>query len=150
MLFRTIVCALGLLAILALFFCSYLLPREVFASEVIVKRESGVLTKNGMSLVRISSNVDLVKLKDDSSNYNCWVYSGGDEPDHEGCSLYRASFLDGENITLDVQNGQESPKKFYFVIQYKNKKIDNGGKVGLELWFVPRLISNPISVYIDG
>lgn len=150
MLFRTIVCALGLLAIFALFFYSYLLPPEVFASEVIVKRESGVLTKNGMSLLRISSNVDLVKLKDDSSNYNCWVYSSGDEPDHEGCSLYRASFFDGENIAWDVSDGQISPEKFYFVIQYKSKKLDNNGKVGLELWFVPRIISNPISVYVDG
>lgn len=150
MLFRTIVCSLGLLAILSLFFCSYLLPQAVFASEVIVKRESGALTKNGMSLVRISSNVDLVKLKEDSSNYNCWVYSSGDEPDQEGCSLYRASFFDGKNITWDVPNGQVSPKNFYFVIQYKNKKMNNRRKVGLELWFVPRLISNPISVYIDG
>lgn len=141
------VCIMGSIVILV---CSVIYFQVMFPVDVVVKREAGALLRNGLSLVKVSSNVDLVKLKEDSSNYNCWVYSSGDEPDHEGCSLYRASFFDGENMAWDVSNGQISPEKLYFVIQYKSKKLDNNGKVGLELWFVPRLISNPISVYIDG
>lgn len=126
----------------ALFYCKFLSKKEV-----VVVSENEASIGSGYSIVRISSNIDLVELKKNSADFYCSVYSKDGAADPEECVLLSENEFTEKNIRWKTPIKPPVPNVFYAIVRYKKA---SGTKVGLELGFVPHVISTPVSISIDG
>lgn len=119
----------------------------IYKKEVIVVSDNEASIGSGYSIVRISSNIDLVELKKNSADFYCSVYSTAGAADTEGCVLFSENEFAEKNIRWKTPMPPAVPNIFYAIVRYKK---ESGTKVGIELGFVPHVISNPIYIKIDG
>lgn len=103
---------------------------------------------DGYYLVRFSSNVDLLDLKSRASDYYCFVHQNANEFEGEDCVLLPDNQTSNKSIVWKFPEKNRVSGAYYFNIRYK--KINRSEKVNLQLNYVMHLISNPITVYVDG
>lgn len=146
--FRIILCVFGFLACLALAFLAFIYYPVFFPLKVRVNPENMAILNDGYSLVRFSSNVDLLDLKNRAVDYYCFVHQNASEFEGEDCVLLPGNQAFGKSVSWKYRQLNQVAGVYYFNIRYK--KINKAEKVKLQLRFVMHVISNPINIYIDG